>query len=191
MGYDHLPGMERVRERYGSIPTLAGEISGHVAFAAASGGKVIEERFPFVSWAAANGFRYPDDGRAFLQGCGSAAEAFFAREFAARPSTRFEGRVAIAGDVSVALQVACSTYRVDAVVTEGPLRLAVEVDGLGFHTMRAEQIAADYLRERRIVCAGYTVIRFTAAEVFSNSAECWRQIDAILAAYRKDPRRAR
>jgi len=58
---------------------------------------------------------------------------------------------------------------------------------MGFHHMKAEQVAADYVRERRLVLVGCTVIRFTAQEVFSNPHECWRQVDAILEARTRGP----
>jgi very-short-patch-repair endonuclease len=167
--------------RSDSFPVLAGE-------ALVGWGNPALERFPFVSWAAARRFQYPDAARPLLCQCQSAAEAYFVREFSTRPgvtigATENGVAVALCGDVGLELQVAAGAYRVDAVVTKGAFRLAVEIDGLGFHTMKAEQVAADYVRERRIVCRGFTVIRFTAQEVFADSAECWRQIDAILNAH--------
>ena len=89
------------------------------------------------------------------------------------------------GDVLLTLQVRCAGFRIDAVVSDATTQLAVEIDGMAFHHRTKEQVAADYLRQRRIVVKGYTVIRFTAQEVFGDAAECWRQVRAILAARRR------
>lgn len=178
-----MPGMDREPHAYRSdhFPTLAGEILVSEAVT----------RFPFASWATMNRFAYPPAALEFLRACQSAAEAFFVREFARR-----DGFEAIAGTASarcgpvfVELQKAAGAYRIDVCVTADALKLAIEIDGLGFHRIKAEQVAADYLRQRRIVCHGYTVVRFTAPEVFADPAECWRQVDAILHAHRT--RRAR
>jgi len=131
----------------------------------------------------ANRFEYPDGSFHLFAQCGSAAEAYFLRPFVSRPGAVFQDRGVCVGDVQVVLQVSCALSRIDFVVSRGAFRLAIEVDGMGFHHANAEQVAADYLRERRIVCAGYTVIRFTAQEAFSNPSECWRQVDEILSAH--------
>lgn len=164
----------RARDPYGSEPTLVGDsLNG---FFEGCG------PFPFRTWAARNGFQFDSAAASFFARCGSAAEAYFARPFIARPGIRFEGRAAIHRNVRLELQVPIAKYRADAVVSMDRFRLAIEVDGMAFHQRSAEQVAADYLRQRRIVCAGHTVIRFTASEVFGNPEECWRQIDLILEA---------
>lgn len=144
------------------------------AFLVKVGEAMNERAFPFESWASANRFTYPDDAAPLLRQCGSAAEAFFVRAYFTRswPGDR----------PALALQVPCLGFRIDAVVTAGRTALAIEVDGMGFHHRSRERVAADYLRERRIVAKGYTVIRFTAQEVFATADECWRQVDVILAA---------
>lgn len=140
-----------------------------------------EERFPFRSWAASTRFKYPKAAEDILAECGSAAEAWFIRPFCLRPGfCHGEGRTAAAGDVTIELQARAATYLIDVVVRRGDFALAVEIDGLQYHTRTGEQVARDYVRERRIVLVGYTVIRFTAQEAFAKSDECWRQIDAIL-----------
>jgi very-short-patch-repair endonuclease len=143
--------------------------------------------FPFRSWASANRFAYRPESLPFLLACQSAPEAFFARAFAERPSATFEDRIARADGVVVELQARAGLYRLDAAVSTRDVRLAIEVDGLSFHVRKADQVTADYLRQRRIVCAGFVVVRFTAQEVFANAAECWRQVDAILAARAHTP----
>lgn len=141
---------------------------------------------PFVSWAAHNRFEYPAAAVELFKLCGSAAEAFFLRPFAHREGfTIVENGVATAGGVRVQLQAPCYGFRIDFAVSDAHSRLAVEIDGMAFHHRTKEQVAADYLRQRRISVKGYAVIRFTAAEVFGDAEECWRQLDAILAARRK------
>lgn len=144
--------------------------------------RVRKSTFPFTSWAAANRFDFSDEAAGFLANCGSAAEAFFARGFLKREGVQCRDNRAFTPDRTLELQVRASGYYIDAVVSSDTLSLAVEIDGMGFHHRSKEQVAADYIRERRLVLKGYTVIRFTAQEVFSGPAECWRQIEAILTA---------
>lgn len=136
--------------------------------------------FPFVSWAATNRFQYKEEAQLFLANTGSAAEAFFAREFTNRDGVEYCDRRAFTADRMLELQVRAGGYYIDAVVSDKTTSLAVEVDGLGFHHRSMEAVAQDYIRERRLVLKGYTVIRFTANEVFAKPHECWQQIDAIL-----------
>lgn len=161
-----------------SFPTLVGEVVPEAM--------VERRRFPFRSWALANGFTFDPALEPLYARCGSAAEAFFLRPFTDRPAFAVTPEGAVAGQLRLALQVRCAGFSIDAVVTHGATRLAIEIDGMAFHHRTKEQVAADYLRQRRIVAKGYTVIRFTAPEVFGDAAECWRQVDAILAARRAD-----
>lgn len=136
--------------------------------------------FPFSTWATSNRFEYPVEAKGFLSNAGSAAEAFFARPFVMRTGVQYVDRRAFTESRMLELQVRCGAYSIDAVVSSGAFSLAVEIDGLGFHHKNKEQVAKDYVRERRIVLRGYTLIRFTAGEVFGNAIESWRQIEAIL-----------
>lgn len=166
---DDTPGIDRVRPKYGTIPTAIGDV-------------LRPKQFPFVSWAASVRFAYPIEARPFLTACGSAAEAFLVRPFLCRTGVVYDGAVARCGRDVLRLQEPAGRYRLDAVVRRGSFRLAIEVDGMAFHHRSREQVADDYLRQRRIVCMGYTVIRFTAQEAFADPEECWRQINAILEA---------
>lgn len=141
-------------------------------------------RFPFASWARGNAYPYQKAWLPFLERCGSAAEVFFLRPFLERAGIVVDGNKVTLGSITVALQHQVKGYKADVLVTEGSYQLAIEVDGMAFHHRSREQVAADYLRQRRIVARGYTVIRFTAPEVFKDAGECWRQVDAILAARR-------
>lgn len=170
--------LEHTRRYSRSGPSLIGEVlagmdGSHRPF------------FPFVEWAKANSFKYPPAAKELLRNCGSAAEAFFAQPFTLREGVEYCDRRAFTKDWMLELQLPCARYYIDAAVSHGKMSLAIEIDGMGFHHKSKQQVAADYLRERRIVQQGYTVIRFTAQEVFSDPAECWRQVEAIFTARRK------
>lgn len=167
-----LSGSERERQRWGNTPTIAKEALAEYA----NPGR---PPFPFESWAREARFQVPEGSAPFFCRCASAAEAFFIRPFIARGVVFSEDR-AVKDRTELAVAVPCRRYFIDAVVTTGTFRLAIEIDGLAYHHRSRQQIAADYLRERRLVLAGYTVIRLTAPEVFASPEECWRQIDAIL-----------
>lgn len=148
--------------------------------------RLTEERphFPFKSWAAANRFPYPPKAEDFLRFTQSAAEAFFVQPFIQRAGVAFPGgRFAEADGLKVELQAKCAGYQIDVLVTGKSTGIAVEIDGLTFHRMTKEQVAADYLRQRRILLRGYPVARFTAQEAFAEPDECWRQLEAILTAW--------
>lgn len=140
--------------------------------------------FPFQSWAASARFSYPAAALRFFRGCGSAAEAYFLRPFCLRPGVAFGDGAITCDGITVRLQVPCGAYRTDAVVSDSQTALAVEIDGIAFHQRSPQQVASDYQRQRRIVAAGYTVVRFTAQECFANAESCWLELDAILAARR-------
>lgn len=147
-------------------------------------------KFPFRSWATANRFTYPEHATDFLAQCGSAAEAFFARAFILRDDVVYipfpRGTIAASvGQLILELQVPCTLYTIDALVSSAAMQLAIEVDGMAFHSKTREQVASDYLRERRLVLKGNTVIRFTAQEVMAKASECWRQVESIFAARKR------
>jgi hypothetical protein len=168
---DEFPGSDRKRASGFAIePQLAGDVL--------NGSTTL----PFRTWAAKVGFRHDSQFTPLFSRCGSAAEVFFLAPFLHRQAAKLENGAAVCGKDVLTIQVPIRGYRADAVLTRSLFKLAIEIDGLAFHHRSAEQIASDYLRQRRIVCAGHTVIRFTAAEVFGNAAECWRQIDIILEA---------
>jgi very-short-patch-repair endonuclease len=124
-----------------------------------------------------------DVAKPFLARCESGVEVWLAAQFVARAEVTIDGDLATDGRTQLRLQHPCRTYRIDLVATRGECRLAIEVDGWEWHQRSEAQVQSDYLRERRLTLDGYCVVRFTAREVYSNPAECWRQIDAILAAW--------
>lgn len=116
-----------------------------------------------------------------LTHCGSAAELSFVAGFAKRCGVGVvDHRTLRLGDTDVRLQSRARGYFVDLMAERGACRLAIEVDGMGFHNRSEEQVEKDYIRERRLTLVGCSVIRFTAREAFGQRDECWRQIDAIL-----------
>jgi very-short-patch-repair endonuclease len=150
----------------------------------------LTERLPFVSWASSVGFTYPSRAARMLARTGSAAEAYFIRELFEYDDTYCDGDgYAHVDDVTVAVQVPCSCYRIDATAEQDGWRLAIEVDGLAFHHRTQEQVAADYARQRRILCAGYIVARFTAKEAIRKPAECWPDVFDILRGWCASPKR--
>ncbi len=142
--------------------------------------EVVPDRFPFIWWASGAKFDYPEGAKHLFCKCGSAAESFFLLPFVTRVGTQFLPDRAAYGDIEVIPQRKVHGYFLDFAVHDGSTRIAVEVDGLQYHHRTSDQIESDYLRSRRLIAAGYTVVRYTAAEVFRDATECWRQLDAIL-----------
>lgn len=58
--------------------------------------------------------------------------------------------------------------RIDFVLRFKQSVLGVEVDGHEFHERTKEQAQRDKARDRRLLMAGYPVIRFTGSEVYEN-----------------------
>lgn len=173
---EFLPGSDRKRERYGTIPMLAGELVGAVAMGE-------KPHWPFMSWAASAQFKYPAEAGDFLCRCESAAEAFFARAFVRRGGITYrDGGAAYVDGTLLVPQVRHGGIRLDFVASRAGIKIAVEVDGFTHHS-KYDQMAADYLRARRVVALGYVIVRFTSQEVFADSDECWKQLDAILSAH--------
>lgn len=138
------------------------------------------DRFPFFWWAVGAKFEYPEAARHLFARTGSAAEAFFLRAFATRPGATFDDCAVTVGHVTCTPQASIDRYRVDFTVRCAELVLAVEVDGLHFHHRMESQIQSDYARARRIIAAGFPVVRFTAREVFDDSHACWLELDSII-----------
>jgi very-short-patch-repair endonuclease len=174
----NLQDAERYRRhRNAAFPTRASEVVPGLLW--------LRQSMPFLSWASANRFAYTEQAVGLFTHCGSAAEAFFLRPFTLRDGFAIEGDgIASAGGIRIQMQAPCFNFRIDFAVSDDRSKLAVEIDGMAFHHRTKEQVAADYLRQRRISVKGYSVIRYTAAEVFADAAACWSQIDAILAARR-------
>jgi len=118
-----------------------------------------------------------------LERCGSPAEAHFLRRLFESTSTLYAGKEsAWCRGVTITPQVRCHPYSIDVVAKRGRVRLALEIDGFEFHSSRT-QVAADYYRERRLLRAGYVVMRFTATEVMTRPTECWRDVFSAIKAH--------
>lgn len=71
-------------------------------------------------------------------------------------------------------------YYVDfAYVGDREQRLAVEIDGHEYHSTR-EQKANDAARDRAIVAAGWTVVRFPGSDVHADPDRCAREFCALV-----------
>jgi very-short-patch-repair endonuclease len=80
------------------------------------------------------------------------------------------------------LEIDGVVYRIDFVVEAlgGNSKFAIELDGHDFHEKTKEQAARDRQRERLITKRGYTIIRFTGSEVFSNPRKCAEEVVQIV-----------
>jgi len=68
-------------------------------------------------------------------------------------------------------------FEIDFVVSAQPdLMLAIEIDGHDFHEKTRAQVSRDKARERFIVRAGYTILRFSGSEVYGNPRKCVSEI---------------
>ena len=65
-------------------------------------------------------------------------------------------------DHGIVSQVVIGIYRVDFVIDE---EYVIEIDGFEYHKTK-EQREKDYKRERYLMRHGFTVIRFTATEIY-------------------------
>jgi very-short-patch-repair endonuclease len=73
-------------------------------------------------------------------------------------------------------------HRVDFLVRSLPslAQVIVECDGHAFHETTKEQVAKDRKRERQLIRAGYTVLRFTGSELYGDAAACAKEVEEIL-----------
>lgn len=55
-------------------------------------------------------------------------------------------------------------------------RIAIELDGHEFHERTKEQASRDRSRDRAFSIAGFAVVRFTGAEVYSDASSCVSEV---------------
>lgn len=84
-------------------------------------------------------------------------------------------------------QVQIGSYRVDfLILVHGPKglrRIAVECDGHDYHDKTKEQAARDKKRDRDLLLAGVSVMRFTGSEIYRDCEACFAQVQqAVLKA---------
>jgi very-short-patch-repair endonuclease len=149
------------------------------------------QSFDLDRWSRAARFRIPEHARPLLERVASPAEACVVRELLDLPGALYDGgRTVRFRGAAIVLQVPCRGYRVDVAVKRDQTMLAMEIDGLAFHGLTQAQFARDYLRTRRLLLAGYIVIRFTATEAMSQPRQCWRDVFSVLRARRQIERLA-
>lgn len=80
-------------------------------------------------------------------------------------------------------------YRVDLMLcpAHGP-SVIIECDGHDFHERTKAQARRDRKRERRLIAAGYTVVRFTGSEIWAQPFTC--ALEALEIANRAEARHA-
>lgn len=79
------------------------------------------------------------------------------------------------------VQLPVMEYVVDFAFFCGRERLVVELDGHDFHERTRKQAAHDKRRDRRLVSAGWKVLRYTGSEVYSDVDAVLEEIDAHIA----------
>ena len=75
-------------------------------------------------------------------------------------------------------QVECVNWPCDLVIGEW---LVIELDGFAFHSDE-KSLSRDHRKDRDLLIAGYTKLRFTYADVIHNWPQCLAQIRAAMAA---------
>jgi very-short-patch-repair endonuclease len=71
-------------------------------------------------------------------------------------------------------------FRIDFAFIDEPLTVFIECDGHDFHQRTKEQAARDRARDRIIQQAGYSILRFTGAEITRDSLACAESIFAFV-----------
>jgi hypothetical protein len=61
-----------------------------------------------------------------------------------------------------------------------PVRIGIEVDGHDFHERTKEQAANDRSRDRQLLLAGWTIIRFTGSEVWHDARACAQEVADLI-----------
>lgn len=80
------------------------------------------------------------------------------------------------------LPVAAARARMDFAIinAEADVFLAIEVDGHDFHERTKAQAQRDRSRDRALIAAGWTVLRFTGSEVHYNASGCVAEVLRLL-----------
>ena len=92
--------------------------------------------------------------------------------------------------VQIIPQLRIGVYRADFAIVHGRhgvfARVVVECDGRDFHDRTQEQANHDRLRDRRLMAAGWPVLRFAGSEIASNVLSCASEIGAALSGLQWD-----
>jgi very-short-patch-repair endonuclease len=93
--------------------------------------------------------------------------------------SRAEERLGVVLQPQRALPTSRGDFTVDFCVAEHESRkpiVLIEIDGHEFHEKTREQVRSDKKRERAIVQAGATVLRFSGSEIFKEPRSCVREV---------------
>jgi len=71
-------------------------------------------------------------------------------------------------------------YRLDFAIVLDRKFIAIEVDGHDFHERTKEQAARDKARDRALITAGWTVLRFSGSEVWRDAFRCVQEVQELL-----------
>ena len=108
-----------------------------------------------------------------------------------RASSHFEP-LAVPNDLVIAhgplglllreLPVMGGRYRLDFAIVDAVTSkyVAIECDGHEFHEKTKEQAKHDRARDRALIADGWTVLRFTGSEVWSDAPACVREVVRML-----------
>lgn len=83
-------------------------------------------------------------------------------------------------DIVLIPQYKWRNYRVDFALKYDGRLVFIECDGHDYHERTKEQAARDRSRDREMILAGITVLRFTGTEIYNDPAAC--SIQALTAA---------
>jgi very-short-patch-repair endonuclease len=80
-----------------------------------------------------------------------------------------------------AVKIEAKTYYLDFLLAlllpnDKSVQIAIECDGHDFHEKTKQQARADKQRERALIKAGYTVVRFTGSEIYADPHKCADEI---------------
>ncbi|MEN2468120.1 DUF559 domain-containing protein [Ornithinibacillus sp. JPR2-1] len=71
-------------------------------------------------------------------------------------------------------------FFIECTVGDTNHKFAIECDGHDFHEKTKEQAARDKSKDRNLASEGYTVIRFTGAEIWDRPVRCISEISDII-----------
>lgn len=120
----------------------------------------------------------PADMKRIETVCESPMEELFAVAVVLSAELEFDAQTNgwVGNSVLMQAQVEIGAYRADFVFNQ---RLVVEIDGHDFHDRTQEQASSDRARDRDLLRAGYSVVRFTGADVYRNPIDCADEVRAF------------
>lgn len=80
------------------------------------------------------------------------------------------------GELSLFAQVRCVGYKLDLCLWSDGIGLGIECDGFDFHDRTPQQAAYDRARDRELIRACLTVIRFAGTEIYRDPDRCANEV---------------